>query len=151
MTPSAASGVTRADGEPYDGPGQDGHHAGTGECFACMVGVSTGPESHGDRCPLAVTSSAQAPEPTDEQRAVALSCGNWRQCDYEHLGEDDRWLIDNIARALAAAVQQERDKVAEQRHCVTCECMCHCGYVIDSIGCEDWHERHPHSRHGVSR
>jgi hypothetical protein len=36
--------------EPNDGPGPDGHHTVTGECFACLVGVSTGPESHGDRC-----------------------------------------------------------------------------------------------------
>lgn len=38
--------------EPNDGPGPDGHHVITGECFACLVGVATGPESHGNRCPL---------------------------------------------------------------------------------------------------
>lgn len=37
--------------EPNDGPWPDGHHVITGECFACMVGVATGPESHGERCP----------------------------------------------------------------------------------------------------
>jgi hypothetical protein len=37
--------------EPNDGPGPDGHHVVTGECFACLVGVWTSPESHGDRCP----------------------------------------------------------------------------------------------------
>jgi len=36
--------------EPNDGPGPDGHHTVTGECFACLVGVATGPESHGLRC-----------------------------------------------------------------------------------------------------
>jgi hypothetical protein len=43
--------------EANDGPAPDGHHAVTGECFACMVGVATGPESHGDRCPLATVQS----------------------------------------------------------------------------------------------
>lgn len=38
--------------EPNDGPGPDGNHSITGECFACMVGVATGPESHGDGCPF---------------------------------------------------------------------------------------------------
>jgi hypothetical protein len=42
----------REPAEPNDGPGPDGHHTVTGECFACLVGVATGPESHGDRCPL---------------------------------------------------------------------------------------------------
>lgn len=40
----------RAPSDPNDGPGPDGHHTVTGECFACLVGVATGPESHGDRC-----------------------------------------------------------------------------------------------------
>lgn len=34
-----------------DGPGWDGRHISTGECFACMVGVATGPESHAEDCP----------------------------------------------------------------------------------------------------
>jgi len=41
-----------ADCADVDGPGSDGHHIITGECFACMVGVATGPESHGARCSL---------------------------------------------------------------------------------------------------
>jgi len=39
--------------EPNDGPGPDGHHRVSGECFACLVGVATGPESHGIYCELA--------------------------------------------------------------------------------------------------
>ena len=45
--------IGRPRSEPNDGPGPDGHHVVTGECFACLVGVSTGPESHGDRCGFA--------------------------------------------------------------------------------------------------
>jgi hypothetical protein len=44
---------TRHTREPNDEPGADGHHLITGECFACLVGVATGPESHGDYCPHA--------------------------------------------------------------------------------------------------
>jgi hypothetical protein len=39
--------------DPNDEPGADGHHLITGECFACLVDVATGPESHGDYCPHA--------------------------------------------------------------------------------------------------
>lgn len=24
--------------------------------------------------------------------------------------------------------------------------VCRCGYVIDSLGCVDWHARHPYSK-----
>lgn len=64
-----------------------------------------------------VTSSAQTPEPTDEQRAVAaelLQCersdDDFPYCD-RHGGSWPCVNIDAVARALAAAVQQERDKV----------------------------------------
>lgn len=39
--------------EPNDGPGPGGQHSTSGECFACMVGVATGPESHAYDCPTA--------------------------------------------------------------------------------------------------
>jgi hypothetical protein len=53
--------------EPNDGPGPDGNHVITGECFACMVGVATGPESHGDGCPRARTVLAKGETPTESE------------------------------------------------------------------------------------
>lgn len=43
--------ATPTEVEANDGPGPDGRHVVTGECFACMVGVATGPESHAADCP----------------------------------------------------------------------------------------------------
>lgn len=57
-----------------------------------------------------VTSSAQTPEPTDEQRAMAMDSLQFDP-PFFLLDPDDKELVDRVARALAAAVQQERDKV----------------------------------------
>jgi hypothetical protein len=60
-----------------------------------------------------VTSSAQTPEPTDEQRAVA-----WRALfpnhpfdNWQHANVHQQADVESVARALAAAVQQERDRL----------------------------------------
>ena len=50
--------------EPNDGPGPDGRHVISGECFACLVGVATGPESHADDCPCST------PTPAWDEEAV---------------------------------------------------------------------------------
>lgn len=59
--------------EPNDGPGPDGNHRVTGECFACMVGVATGPESHGEGCPRGRPTS---PPPAKDERLMC-DCLHW--------------------------------------------------------------------------